>query len=101
MRPGDSLRTRARVRHRKQERILRQSNARILETLSGDQRRILALSQEGYLPGEIARELALSQEYVYNFMTSLVQRLTHEGLIPSPDWRNVILWAINEGILPS
>jgi len=95
------LRTRAIVRHRKQERILRQSNDRILETLSGDQRRILALSRDGYLPGEIARELALSPEYVSNFMTGLVQRLTHEGLIPSPDWRNVLLWAVGEGILPA
>ena len=93
------MRTKARVRHRKQERILRQSNDRILETLSGDQRRILVLSQEGYLPGEIARELALSPEYVEHYMTSLVQRLSHEGLIPSPDWHNVLLWAIGEGIL--
>ena len=93
------MRSKARVRHRKQERILRQSNDRILETLSGDQRRILALSQEGYAPGEIARELALTSEYVLHFMTGLVQRLTHEGLIPSPEWRNVLLWAIGEGIL--
>ena len=71
------MRTKARVRHRKQERILRQSNERILETLSGDQRRILALSREGYQPGEIARELALSPEYVSHFMTGLVQRLVH------------------------
>ena len=95
------MRTKAIVRHRKQERIQRQSNDRILDTLSGDQRRILALSQQDYLPGEIARELALSPEYVFHFMTGLMQRLTHERLIPSPEWRNVILWAISEGILPA
>jgi len=93
------LRTKARVRYRKQERIQRQANARIIETLSGDQRRILALSQEGYTPGEIARELALAPTYVDHFMTGLVQRLTHEGLVPSPEWRNVLSWAIAQQIL--
>jgi hypothetical protein len=68
--------------------------------LSADQRRVLALSVEGYEPGEIARELALPQEYVYHFMTGLVQRLTHDGVIPSPDWGNVLKWARSEGLLP-
>ncbi len=95
------MRTKARIRHKKQERIQRQANERIRETLSADQRRILALSQEGYAPGEIARELALPPEYVVHFMTGLVQRLTHDGLIPSPEWGNVLRWAVQEGILPS
>lgn len=93
------MRTPARVRHRKQERILRQAAQRIAETMSADQRRILALSQEGYEPGEIARELALPAEYVSDFMTGLLQRLTHDGLIPSPEWRNVMRWAVAEGII--
>jgi hypothetical protein len=87
------LRTKARIQHRKHERIQRQANERIISTLSADQRRILALSQEGYEPGEIARELALPPEYVSHFMTGLVQRLTHEGLIPSPEWDNALHWA--------
>jgi DNA-binding NarL/FixJ family response regulator len=95
------LRTKARTRYKKQERIQRQANERILETLSADQRRILALSQQGYEAGEIARELALTPEYVSHFMTGLTQRLTHEHLIPSPDWRNVLAWAIDAGVLPS
>ena len=94
------MRTKARIRHRKQERIQRQAGDRIKETLSGDQRRILALDVDEYEPTEIARELALPEEYVINFMTGLVQRLSHEGLIPSPDWRNVIKWAQQEGVLP-
>lgn len=92
------MRTRARIRHRKQERIHRQANERIVATLSADQRRVLGLSREGYEPGEIARELALPPEYVSHFMTGLVQRLTHDGLIPSPDWQNVLRWAEEEGI---
>jgi DNA-binding NarL/FixJ family response regulator len=96
---GGSLRTRARIRHKKLERVLRQAHERITETLSGDQRHILQLSQQGYQPGEIARELALDVEYVEHFMTGLVQRLTHERLIPSPEWRNVITWAADAGIL--
>lgn len=94
------MRTKARIRYKKQERVQRQANDRISETLSADQRRILALSQEGYQPGEIARELALAPEYVNHFMSGLVQRLTHDGLIPSPEWRNVLLWAIEAEILP-
>jgi DNA-binding NarL/FixJ family response regulator len=94
------LRTKARIRHKKQERIQRQANERILQTLSADQRRVLALSQEGYEPGEIARELALTAEYVTHFMTGLIQRLSNEGLIPSPEWRNVLRWATEEGLLP-
>lgn len=92
------MRTRARIHHKKQERILRQANDRIRDGFSADQRRILALSQADYSPGEIARELALPPEYVTHFMTGLVQRLTHDGVIPSPDWRNVLKWAANEGI---
>jgi len=95
------LRTKARIRHKKQERIQRQAAERILQGLSADQRRILRLSQEGYAPGEIARELALPLEYVTHFMTGLVQRLTQEGLIPSPEWRNVLHWAGEEGLLPA
>ena len=94
------MRTKARIRYRKQERIQRQAGERIKETLSGDQRRILALSVDEYEPTEIARELALPQEYVVHFMTGLVQRLSHEGLIPSPEWRNAIAWARDEGLLP-
>jgi DNA-binding NarL/FixJ family response regulator len=94
------LRTKARIRYKKQERIQRQANERILQTLNADQRHILVLSQEGYDPGEIARELALTTEYVAHFMTGLVQRLTHEGLIPSPEWRNALRWAAEEGLLP-
>ena len=91
--------TKAIVRYRKQERIQRQANQRIADTLSGDQRRILRLSQEGYSPTEIARELALSADYTLHFMTGLVQRLTHDGLIPSPEWGNVLLWATQLGLL--
>ena len=91
--------TKAIVRYRKQERIQRQANQRIAETLSGDQRRILRLSQQGYSPGEIARELALSNAYTLDFMTGLVQRLTHDGLIPSPEWGNVLQWAMHLGLL--
>ena len=94
------MRTKARIRHKRQERVQRQANDRIRETLSADQRRILVLAQEGYEPGEIARELALEAEYVTHFMTGLVQRLTHEGLIPSPEWRNVMRWAVEAGLLP-
>ena len=94
------MRTKARIRYRKLERIHRQAGDRIKDTLSGDQRRVLALSVEEYKPAEIARELALPEEYVVNFMTGLVQRLSHEGLIPSPDWRNAIKWAQEEGLLP-
>ncbi len=91
--------TKAIVRYRKQERIHRQANQRIADTLSGDQRRILRLSQEGYSPNEIARELALSTDYTLHFMTGLVQRLTHDGLIPSPEWGNVLQWATQLGLL--
>ena len=93
------MRTKARIRFRKQERILRQSNLRILETLSADQRRVLLLSQDGYEAGEIARELALPAEYVSHFMAGLAQRLTNDKLIPSPDWSNALKWANREGIL--
>ena len=91
--------TKARIRHKKQERIQRQANERILETLNSDQRRILALSREGYEVSEIARELALTPQYVAHFTSGLVQRLTHDGLIPSPEWRNVLKWASASGIL--
>jgi DNA-binding NarL/FixJ family response regulator len=92
------LRTKARIRHKKQERVLRQAREHIREGLNADQRRILVLSQKGYEASEIARELALPVEYVSHFMTGLVQRLTHERLIPSPDWRNVLQWAEEEGL---
>ena len=95
------MRTKARIRYKKQERIQRQANERILETLSADHRRILALSQQGFEPTVIARELALTLEYVSDFMTGLVQRLTHDGLIPSPEWRNVLKWAAEADLLPS
>ena len=94
------MRTKARIKNRKLERIHRRAGDRIKETLSGDQRHILALSVEDYQPAEIARELALPEEYVVDFMTGLVQRLSHEGLIPSPDWRNAIKWAQEENLLP-
>ncbi len=87
------------MRFKKQERIQRQAGERIKATLSGDQRKILALSAEGYEPGEIARELALDREYVLNFMTGLIQRLTHECVIASPEWRNVLAWAASEELL--
>ncbi len=93
------MRTKARIRHKKQERIQRQANDRILETLNSDQRRILALSRQGYEVNEIARELALSPQYVAHFTSGLVQRLTHDGLIPSPEWRNVLKWATAAGLL--
>jgi len=64
-----------------------------MDTLSGDQKRVLLLSAKGYAPGEIARELALDADYVVHFMTGLIQRLTHDNVIPSPEWRNVIIWA--------
>lgn len=96
---GGLLTTRARIRYRRQERILRQANARIVEALSADQRRVLALSQAGYERGEIARELALTPEYVAHFMTGLVQRLTNDRLIPSPEWRNVLAWAVEAELL--
>jgi hypothetical protein len=32
-------------------------------------------------------------------MTGLVQRLTHDGLIPSPEWGNVLQWATQLGLL--
>jgi len=93
------LRTKARIRYKKQERVQRQANARIRETLSSDQRRILLLSAEGYAPNEIARELALTPEYVSHFMVGLIQRLSHDGLIASPEWRNALLWAQDEGLI--
>ena len=91
--------TKARIRNKKHERIHRQANERIQQTLTGDQRRILALSLAGYEAGEIARELALTPEYVAHFTSGLVQRLTHDGLIPSPEWRNALKWVEEEGIL--
>lgn len=57
------------------------------------------LAGSGYTTNEIARELALSPEYVSHFTAGLVQRLTHDGLIPSPDWANVLKWAELEGII--
>ena len=94
------MRTKARIRYKKHGRIQRQAGDRIKESLSGDQKRILALSVAEYEPTEIARELALPEEYVVNFMTGLLQSLSHEGLIPSPQWSNVIAWAQGEGLAP-
>ena len=93
------MRTKARIRYKKQERILRHSNTRILGALSADQRRIVTLSAQEYQVGEIARELALTPEYVQHFMTGLVQKLSTDHIIGSPDWRNVIKWAEEEGML--
>ncbi len=93
------MRTKARIRYKKQERIHRQSNSRILEALSADQRKIVILSAQEYQIGEIARELALTPDYVQHFMTGLIQKLSTDHLIGSPDWRNVIKWAEEEGML--
>ena len=93
------MRTKARIRYKKQERIQRQANDRILQTLNADHRRIIALSQEGYDTDEIARELALTTQYVAHFTSGLVQRLTHDGLIASPEWANVMKWALAAGVL--
>ena len=96
--PKKSQVTKARIRYKKQIRVQRQANARVRETLNADQRKILILSKEGYETTEIARELALPTDYVYHFMSGLVQKLSHDGLIPSPDWRNVLRWAENETV---
>ncbi len=93
------MRTRARIRFRRWERVKRQAAQRIKETLNSDQRKVLILAGSGYTTGEIARELALSPEYVNHFTAGLIQRLTHDGLIPSPDWANVLKWAEVEGII--
>lgn len=93
------MRTKARIRYKKHKRIHRQTGQRIIETMSADQRRIIRLAWEQYGVGEIARELALPDEYVWHFMLGLVQRLTHDGLIPSPNWNNVLKWADDEGIM--
>jgi hypothetical protein len=90
------VRTRARIRYRKHERLRRQASERIRSSLNSDQRRILELSKSGYEPGEVARELALASDYVDHFMAGLTQRLSGEGLIASPDWRNVLLWFVSE-----
>ncbi len=93
------MRTRARIRFRRWERVKRQAAQRIKETLNSDQRKVLTLAGGGYTTSEIARELALTTEYVNHFTAGLVQRLTHDGLIPSPDWANVLKWAELEGII--
>ena len=93
------MRTKARIRYKKQVRLLRQSNTRILEALSADQRRIVTLSAQEYQIGEIARELALTPDYVQHFMIGLIQKLSTDHIIGSPDWRNVIKWADDEGML--
>lgn len=95
------MRTRARIRHRRQERVLRQASDRIRESLTADQRRVLQLAAEGYEPGEVARELALEEAYVASFQRGLVERLTGEGIIPSPEWRNAMAWAEEQGLLSS
>ncbi len=93
------MRTKARVQFKKQERIQRQASERIFTTLSGDQKRILLLSSQGYEPGEISRELALDIDYVIDFMTGLMQRLMHDNVIISPEWRNVIMWFKTDSII--
>ncbi len=93
------MRTRSRIRYRKLERIHRQASQRIARTLSSDQRKILVLAGEGYEISEIARELALPPEYVHTFFTGMIQRLTHDGLLPSPDRRNLLIWATETGII--
>lgn len=93
------MRTKARIRYKKHERVHRQATERLIEGMSADQRKIVRYAWEKYSPEEIARELALPLEYVEHFMTGLIQRLTHEGLIPSPDWRNVLKWADENGLL--
>jgi DNA-binding NarL/FixJ family response regulator len=97
---GAGVRTRARIRQKKHERVKRQASERVRSALSSDQRRILELSEEGYDPGEVARELALSADYVSHFMAGLIQKLSGEGLIPSPDWRNALLWYASEDAFP-
>lgn len=81
------------------ERLHKQASDRIKESLTFDQRQILELAHQEYSPEEIARELALPSEYVLHFMTGLVQRLTHDAVIPSPEWRNVMRWAEEEEII--
>lgn len=93
------MRTKARVQFKKQERIQRQASERIFTALSGDQKRILLLSSQGYEPGEISRELALDIDYVIDFMTGLMQRLMHDNVIISPEWRNVIMWFKTDSII--
>lgn len=93
------MRTKARIRSKKHERVHRQATERLIAGMSADQRKIIRLTWEKYSINEIARELALPLEYVEHFMTGLVQRLTHEGLIPSPDWRNALKWADENGLL--
>lgn len=93
------MRTKARIRSKKHERVHRHATERLLQGMSADQRKIIRLAWEKYSVNEIARELALPLEYVEHFMSGLVQRLTHEGLIPSPDWRNVLKWADENGLL--
>ena len=93
------MRTRARIRFKKQERIQRHASNRVLHTLTWDQRKILALSAEEYTPGEIARELAMEPEYVSHFMFGMVQRLVQDRVIPSPEWRCVVDWAEQQGLI--
>lgn len=93
------MRTKARIRHRKMERQLRQISEQVRNGLTGDQRRILLLSAEGYGVSEIARELALSEDYVRHFAMGLLQKLSQGGLIPSTEWRHVLIWAEGVGIL--
>ncbi len=92
------MRTKARIRHKKHQRVHRQAGERIIETMSGDQRKIIRLAWGKYEAGEIARELALPEDYVWHFMSGLVQRLSHDGLIASPNWNNVLKWADEEGL---
>ncbi|MDE2206068.1 MAG: hypothetical protein KGK12_05445 [Armatimonadetes bacterium] len=87
------MRTRSITRYRRQSRVQRQASERLAASLSHDQRRIIELAAADYAPGEIARELALETEFVSSFMTSLSQRLTQQGLIPSSESRHLLHWA--------
>lgn len=93
------MRTKARIRFRKLERQQRQISDQLRNSLTGDQRRILLLSAQGYGHGEIARELALPEDYVVHFALGMVQRLNKGGIIPSPEWRHVLAWAEEVGII--
>jgi DNA-binding NarL/FixJ family response regulator len=93
------LRTKSRIRFKKLERVQRHASQRILHLLTWDQRKILMLAADGYTPGEIGRELAMEPDYVRDFMVGMVQKLVQDRVIPSPEWRCVLEWADQEGLL--
>ena len=88
------MNTKAKIRYRKQERLVKQANERVRSCLTGDQRKIILLASRGYAAEEISRELALPVTYVDNFRNGMIQKLINDGLIPSPDWNNVVKWAL-------